>query len=127
MLEALLLIASMHGCAAAGKPVASGFLYPPSMITEDVSSIKSQCLGGKVFYDDGEVLNGALVEILDSRNHRLKALVTDKTGRFCFAGTRPGKYVLRISMPQFNTIIVTVLVSPRSKSRSASFQMTLSA
>lgn len=119
----LMLIVLAQCCVNVGKPVSRSFSYPPSPEIETVFPVTARCLSGKVVYTESEELKGALVEIVDRNGHRVSALLTDENGRFCFAHAEHGRYTLRISDPEFATILVPFTVSARAKSASAILQM----
>jgi len=74
-------------------------------------------LAGVVASPSGPLIPNASVEIIDSTESCMTAVLTDEDGRFDFVKTKPGTYRLRLSKPGFNTVLATVKIIRRSKDR----------
>ena len=116
----------IQSCPSSGKPVEKDFSYPPAMLVETAKAVAAQALSGRVVNGDERNLSDALVEIIDADNKRTVAVFTDGEGNFCFSGIPAGRYVLRISKPQFDTLIVPFSVSRKAKNKSAVIQLHIS-
>lgn len=115
-----------QGCVPRGKPIDPGFSYAASMLTEIAKPVDAKALSGRVFYGAREGVPEALVEVLDEDGKRIKGILTDEEGRFCFGVMAEGTYTLRISKPQFDTVRISFVVSRKAKNKMAPIQLRLS-
>ena len=121
----LLAAALTQACLNPAKPVDPSFSYPPSMLKVVGKPVAARTLSGRVVYA-GAAISDALVEVVDAKERRLKATLTDEEGRFCFVGMHRHEYVLRISKPHFNTLLVRFRVSHKAKRKDALLELPLS-
>jgi len=60
-------------------------------------------IAGRVVDEDGNALPGATVEIISADQGFQRFLTSDATGSFTFALLQPGPYVVRVSLPSFQS------------------------
>jgi hypothetical protein len=113
-------------CQSPSKTVGKDFSYPPSMLTETAKSMLAESLSGKIVYGENQAVPAALVEIINADKTRTRAVLADAEGWFCLAGAADGRYLLRISKPQFDTQIVPFTVSHKAKQKSVLIQLHVS-
>jgi hypothetical protein len=111
----LLGVASNH----CGQRVPAGFNYPQSQETIRLDAeIRSRSLSGVVTDPNAAVAALVLVErVRPGWGKRISAVFSDPDGHFAFAGVGPGTHFLRVSKPGFNTMLLKVRVTPKSRSR----------
>lgn len=100
-----------------GQKVPSGFRYPPSHETIKVEAeIESRSLSGVVTDPRGVGASRVLVERVEAGwGKRISAVLSNRDGRFAFP-IRSGTHFLRVSKPGFNTMLLKVRVSRKTKS-----------
>ena len=101
-----------------GQKVPADFAYPPSQETVQIDAgIKSRSLSGVVVDPSGAATSKVLVERLEPGwGKRIGAVFSDTDGRFTFPGLRSGTHFLRVSMPGFNTMLLKVKVTAKTRS-----------
>ena len=101
-----------------GQKVPAGFKYPQSQETIQVDAeIESRSLSGVVIDPSGSGHSKVLVERLrHGWRNRISAVFTNADGQFTFAGVHSGIYFLRVSKPGFNTMLLKVRVTAKTKS-----------
>jgi hypothetical protein len=98
-------------------PVPKEFSYPESPSTTKFETpMSARALSGTVTESSGSKIAKALVEIVSENGKtRLDARLTDDHGSFFFGKAVPGKHYLKVSIPGFDTLLVTVIVDKKSK------------
>jgi len=101
-----------------GQRVPASFNYPQSQETIQVDAeIKSRSLSGVVTDPSGAGASKVLVErVRPGWGKRISAVFSDTDGHFAFAGVGSGTHFLRVSKPGFNTMLLKVRVSAKTKS-----------
>ena len=102
-----------------GREVPKDFSYPESPSTTRVEvPMFAKSLSGFVAAPSGSKIPKALVEIVsEDWKTRLGAIFTDSEGSFLSARAPIGKHYLKISMPGFDTLLITVITTKRSHAR----------
>ena len=78
----------------------------------------AKALSGMVAAPAGSKIPKALVEIVgDDWKTRIDARFTNSEGSFTFAKAPIGKHYLKLSMPGFDTLLVTVMTTKESRAR----------
>src|SRR5688572_17422074 len=67
--------------------------------------------GVVVAADDSAVLPGATVELTDPLGGLIDSRISDATGRFVFPTVAPGRYLLRVAIPGFQTVTHAITVA----------------
>ena len=67
--------------------------------------------GVVVAADDSAVLPGATVELTDPLGGLIDSRISDATGRFDFPTVAPGRYLLRVAIPGFQTVTHAITVA----------------
>jgi len=93
--------------------VSPGFSYPPARQKVQVEApYRTKSLSGVVVDPSGAAVVGVLIELTDKEwNDRLAATMTGKAGRFKLSANGPGRYNLKISYPEFDTLLIVAIVS----------------
>jgi hypothetical protein len=104
------------------------FEYPPSRTIIVIKKpLDASSLSGSVSDPTGCPVEKVLVEIVDERDkRRVDARLTNQKGTFLFPKERKGRYVLRLSKPGFDTMLVTVVVQKGSENKRVTLQLELS-
>jgi len=110
---------SGHGNGGQRKGVSApkDFSYPESReIIEVERPMYVRATSGTVVDPSGSGITKALVEIVtENRKTRLAATFTNDEGAFSFPHAVVGKHYLKVSMPGFDTLLVTVVVTKKAK------------
>jgi hypothetical protein len=119
-LELFLFISVSHSVnAGQDKPdqIPKDFAYPePPSKTELKTPIKARSLSGKVADSAGFPIPKVLVERVSSDwKERLDATFTDSEGTFVLPNVPMGKHFLKLSKPGFNTLLIRVITTRKSK------------
>ena len=91
---------------SAKKQPSSNFSYPKAQGIDDLGTILVRSLEGRVVDTNGAAVVGALVERLSPKGRRRDAVFTSKNGCFAFRNAQSGQHGLRVSYPNFDTVIL---------------------
>lgn len=99
--------------------VPNGFSYPESPSTTRVETpMIARSLSGTVLAPHGSKIAKVLVELVSKDwKKRIDAVFTDSKGSFSFAKTPRRKHFLKLSMAGFDTLLVMVITSKKSKAK----------
>ena len=76
------------------------FLILLTFAALDVSAQQTGSINGQVVNSLGEVVGGATVIAVDA-SAKEKTVTTNKSGEFAITGLAPGKYIVRVTAPEF--------------------------
>lgn len=102
-----------------GAHVPKEFSYPESPSTTKIEQpIIARSLSGSVLAPSESKIPKALVELVsEDWKTRVDARFTNSEGSFAFAKVPMGKHLLKVSIPGFDTLLVTVITTKKTKAR----------
>ena len=103
----------------AGVQVPKEFSYPESPSTTKMAQpIIARSLSGSVLAPSGSRIPKVLVELVsEDWKTRVDARSTNSEGSFVFAKVPMGKHFLKVSKPGFDTLLVTVITTKKTKAK----------
>jgi hypothetical protein len=110
---------SLSASNGKGVQVPKDFSYPESPSTTKLEQpITARSLSGSVLVPSGSKIPKVLVELVsEDWKTRVDARFTNSEGLFVFAKVPMGKHFLKLSMPGFDTLLVTVITKKKTKAR----------
>ena len=92
---------------------ATAFVLAAGCGTAFAQSVAAGTVTGVVLDPSGAVVPAAVVELTTQTGAVLESIQTSESGTFVFAGVRPGRYALHITLDQFAPAVRTITVSTR--------------